>query len=381
MWIYKRPDSDVWWIGYRLNGRQYRRSTKETNRAEAEKMAEKMGMMESAKRTGTLTDEFYALLTGNATKAVPLKAAVDGWLAECQGANAAGTVREYRTITDAFQTFVKASDTAPALGEISTEDVLGFLTDYRKTRSASTVNKARKILSVFFMREMKLGRLKANPVVAVKMFKSGTLEKSSRRAFTLEEIKSMFGKAPDDFWRFAVVAGFYTGLRLGDLICLRWGAVDFSGGFIRTMMIKTRKPVAIPMAAPVHAMLRTRHSVVENPKPTDFVWPAEAKLYQKRGAGPFSAQFFAEVLLPLGLVTPRDYHTKDGPGRAGKRQTPGVSFHCLRHSFVTALKLSGGSQSIAKELAEHGSDMVSNLYTHLPEAALTEAIKALPEVT
>ena len=61
MWIYKRPDSDVWWIGYRLNGRQYRRSTKETNRAEAEKMAEKMGMMESAKRTGTLTDEFYAL--------------------------------------------------------------------------------------------------------------------------------------------------------------------------------------------------------------------------------------------------------------------------------------------------------------------------------
>ena len=274
-----------------------------------------------------------------------------------------------------------ASGTTPALGEISTEDVLRFLTDYRKTRSASTVNKARKILSVFFMRELKLGRLKSNPVMAVRMFKTGTLEKSSRRAFTLEEIKSMFGKAPDDFWRFAILAGFYTGLRLGDLICLRWGAVDFTGGFIRTMMIKTHKPVAIPMAAPVHAMLHTRHSMVKNPKPTDFVWPAEAKLYQERGAGPFSAQFFEEVLLPLGLVTPRDYHTTDGPGRAGKRQTPGVSFHCLRHSFVTALKLSGGSQSIAKELAGHGSDMVSNLYTHLPETALTEAIRALPEVT
>jgi len=379
MWIYKRKDSGLWWVGYRLNGRQYLRSTKTADRKEAEKIMGTMGMMEGAKRNGSLTDEFYALLTGNTLQAVPLQSAMTGWLAECQGANAAGTVRIYRRIASEFLEFMHASDTTPALGAVRYEDVLSFLTERRKTCSAVTANHAKMVLNIFFIREVRLGRLRANPMMAVKNFKPGPQEQSSRRAFTLAEIKSLYAQAPNDFWRFAVLAGFYTGLRLGDLICLRWGAVDFNAGFIRTKMIKTGKTVAIPMADPVRALLLTLHSAARNPQPTTYVWPAEAKLYQERDAGPFSAQFYRDMLLPLGLVDARDYSkVQDGQP---KQRSSGVSFHCLRHSFVTALKLSGGSQSVAKDLAGHSSDLISNLYTHLPEAALTAAIKALPEMT
>jgi integrase len=171
-------------------------------------------------------------------------------------------------------------------------------------------------------------------------------------------------------------------LRLGDLICLRWGAVDFQAGFIRTMMAKTHKPIAVPMAAPVQAMLGELHKKAGKVKPTDFIWPKEAKAYQESGAGQFSNEFYSEVLVPCGLVPVREYWRDwkkgKGVGRAGKRKSPGVSFHCLRHSFISALKLSGGSQTIAKELAGHGSDAVNQLYTHTPEAALTAAVNALP---
>jgi site-specific recombinase XerD len=58
-----------------------------------------------------------------------------------------------------------------------------------------------------------------------------------------------------------------------------------------------------------------------------------------------------------------------------------VSFHCLRHTFVSLLKITGASQSTAKELAGHSSDAMSDLYTHVDEATLTKAIKQLPQVT
>jgi len=61
-------------------------------------------------------------------------------------------------------------------------------------------------------------------------------------------------------------------------------------------------------------------------------------------------------------------------GRAGSS----VTFHSLRHTFVSLLKVTGSSQSVAKELAGHSSDQVNDLYTHVPEEALVKAIKALP---
>jgi site-specific recombinase XerD len=63
------------------------------------------------------------------------------------------------------------------------------------------------------------------------------------------------------------------------------------------------------------------------------------------------------------------------------RKVNAVSFHCLRHTFVSLVKLAGASQAVAKELAGHSNDAVSDLYTHVPVDALTKAIKKLPEVT
>ena len=313
-WLYRQAESENWWIGFRAGRKQVRRSTGTSDQQEAEKQLASIRAMHEAHRAGLPLDEFYALLTGAQAQPLPLLEAVNGWLAECQGANSPGTVRVYRSIAESFMGFLGATESGPALGAITSDDVLAFLTSYRKTRSASTTNRNRKILSAFFLREVKQGRLKANPVLAVKPFKAGALEQSGRRAFTVKEIKAMYRKAPSPFWKYSILAGFYTGLRLGDLVCLRWAAVDFSAGFIRTLMQKTNKTVAVPMAAPVREMLQALHAKAGNPKPTAFIWPEQAKLYQERGAGPFSNEFYDEVLLPLGMVSKREV-----PGRTGRR--------------------------------------------------------------
>ena len=59
-------------------------------------------------------------------------------------------------------------------------------------------------------------------------------------------------------------------------------------------------------------------------------------------------------------------------------QAAKLSFHCLRHTFVSALKIAGGSQAVAKELAGHNSDLISDHYTHTGDEALRSAIAKLP---
>ena len=91
--------------------------------------------------------------------------------------------------------------------------------------------------------------------------------------------------------------------------------------------------------------------------------------------------FTTKFLLPAGLVVERMHKAKETNGKVdGRRETNQVSFHCLRHTFVSALKLTGASQSTAKELAGHSSDQISDLYTHVDEASLTRAIKQLPGI-
>src|SRR5439155_12993696 len=122
-WLYRQNKSQYWWIGYRINGRQYLRSTRETDRAEAEKLLAQFGTIQEANRAGRLTEEFYLALTQQQQlRRIVLKAAVEEWLTECKGSTAAGTLRRYREIAKAFLSFLKAGDGRPFLNDITAED-------------------------------------------------------------------------------------------------------------------------------------------------------------------------------------------------------------------------------------------------------------------
>jgi integrase len=116
-------------------------------------------------------------------------------------------------------------------------------------------------------------------------------------------------------------------------------------------------------------------------KAADAIWPEQYQRYRKFGSGPFSNEFYDEVLLPAGLVPPRPHTAIKRDGEpTGRRKATSVSFHCLRHTFVTLLKVTGATQATAKELAGHATDAISDLYTHVPEQELNRAIKQLPAI-
>jgi integrase len=224
--------------------------------------------------------------------------------------------------------------------------------------------------------------LSFSPVPSCRALKLTKDSNAIRRAFTLKELKTLFDKCPSDFWRYMVLAGFYCGQRMGDLICLPWGAADFAQKQIRLVQSKTGKSIAVPMRSDLEIFLKKLRLKAGTVKPSDFIWPVEAKRYQQFGSGVFSNEFYDDVLLPAGLVSPRSHAAieRRGDPDSTRRKVSPVSFHCLRHTFVSLLKITGASQATAKELAGHSSDAMSDLYTHVPEVELTKAIKQLPDI-
>jgi integrase len=382
-WLYKQRGSENWWIGYRLNGKQHLRSTGTVDKAEAQKELAKLNLLDQAHKAGSLTEEFFRIISNHRSSNDAIKPYTALWLKECRDL-AGPTLERYQNVIEGFCNYLKADDAAPLLRDIRPETVGAFLREKRAETSTATAKLCRRILSGFFNYAVDNRVLQINPVPSAKSLKLTKDSDRVRRAFTLKELKTLFDKAPNDFWRWMVLAGFYMGQRMGDLICLPWGAVDFEQNQIRMVASKTGRAMTIPLRAELRTFLLKLRKNADEPKPADPIWPEQCKRYEEQGAGGFSNEFYDEVLLPAGLVAKRTHHAKkkkDGEHVASTRQTSPVSFHCLRHTFVSLLKISGGSQAVAKELAGHSSDAVSDLYTHVPEDALNKAIKRLPEVT
>lgn len=173
---------------------------------------------------------------------------------------------------------------------------------------------------------MKSQLIPSNPIYAVAHYKASRRDVVQRRAYTLMEVQTIYRKAPNDFWRYMILGGFFTGLRMGDLICLTWANIDRTANMLRLTDAKTGKHLKIPIASNLRKLLDELRTKAGKVKESDFIWLDQAAQY-RNGSGGFSNEFYDEVLLPAGLVEKRTKKKKkDGKGRGGSRVTTKVSY-------------------------------------------------------
>src|SRR5439155_8502047 len=171
------------------------------------------------------------------------------------GAVGKRTVEKYQGFADGLCEHFHASDTGPLVSSLTREHLQEFLTAKRARVSASTTNIARKCLSTFFHRCKSNGLIRDNPMDGIKLFKATREDKRIRRPFALTELAQLYRQAPDDFWRYMVLAGFFTGLRLGDLVTMPVGAVNYKARTINLLTRKTGTTMHIPIAPPLYKLL------------------------------------------------------------------------------------------------------------------------------
>jgi integrase len=290
-------------------------------------------------------------------------------------------------VLNSFTEFLHASDVSPLIGDIDTETLQRFLNDVRTRVSASTVNFHRNSLNAFFADAKEVRKIVAsNPVKDIAKYKATKEDiEVSRRPFLESEIRAVYAAAPNDFWRFAIVFGLYTGLRLGNVATLRWREVDLAKRIIEVVDIKSPDKLKIPIESPflINLFVEIRKKAPEA-TPESFIFPEYAGIYLEKSkdgennAATLSVEF-RDILVEAKLLE-KYQHKNQGTGRSCRRTVSPLSYHSLRHNFVTMLKERGASQTVARELVGHNSDAVNQLYTHTSPEIIRQSLKHLPEV-
>jgi integrase len=260
--------------------------------------------------------------------------------------------------------------------DVTPEQVTQFLADKAERSSRETAQGFRKILRSIFIKAQDLGYVTRNPVPKAGRRRGSKIGKNRKRPFTLQEISDLAARATP-FWRYMIVAGFFTGQRMGDLVTLKRSNVHLDENLIYLTSRKTGKQIKVPMAKPLCLLLES----IWPKRDDDHFWPDQATKYLMVGSSPFSQEFYSLLTL-VGLVVERGpKHKSKMIGRNARRHSTELGFHNLRHTFITQIKMAGAPDSVARELAGHSSNLISAHYTHLPLESLEKAILTLPEVT
>lgn len=334
--------------------------------------AEKQGRQErlTMKRVRDTLSQIYASLHNEELPADETGPFLLQWLERKESELAESSLPEYRQTVNQFLEFIGPKKDKP-LDAITKAIVTNWRDSLLKRVSPATARKLIAFLRAAFNDAIREGRARENPVLNVRVKK---VQGQRRMPFTSEQIGRLLAAA-DQEWQGMILTACCTGVRLGDIASLDWESINLEAQEIRFSATKTGQDMKIPIADQLHECL-CRLPSFDTGGP---VFPEISATYARAGTSSLSGQF-RRIMERAGLVK-KETHEKTGDGRDTKRTVNKLSFHSLRHCFVSNLKMSGAGDSVAKELAGHSSDAVSRVYTHGDPKALRAAVNKLPKLT
>ncbi len=142
-----------------------------------------------------------------------------------------------------------------------------------------------------------------------------------------------------------------TGMRVGELLRLRWSDIDFGQCLARIYDHKTahrgdQKPRTIPLCGRVLEIIRAQSQV------SGFVFTGEN----------------GQPLTNNALKCRKDRLEKKHP------DMPHVTFHQFRHTFATRCARAGVPERIAQEILGHASKLTTRYYTSTSRDELLDAV-------
>jgi len=274
----------------------------------------------------------------------------------------------YNSVVTAFKHLVDYFGLQRPIRSITYKDVEMFMTQLQQKVSKGYRVYYRTLKAVF-NKSVDWNYVDVNYFVKIKLPKKNKLNP----AFICEtELQSIVKHIEIDVVRDVVVFAFYTGMRLGEIVNLKWKNVDWEKQILvvgdEEFVTKGKKQRYVPICEEVGEMLR-RIKYVKTPS---LVLP----LSKREEVGPY---VFGK---PNGAVFTGDYFSRRFK-RACKAAgvDSAIHFHSLRHSFASNLAQKGVSLYVIKELLGHSSITTTEIYSHLNMDSLREAVEKLDTST
>ena len=224
--------------------------------------------------------------------------------------------------------------------------------------SARTQARVLSGVKQFFRFLLLEGELKTDPSELLEMPKIG---KKLPEVMTIEEVDSLLEaidlSTPEGHRNKAILETLYScGLRVSELVNLKYEDIFFDEGFIRVIG-KGNKQRLVPVSPSVAKEIdlyevATRNHMNIKPGNESFVF------LNRRGAKLTRVMIFTII--------------KNLVEKAGIRKN--ISPHTFRHSFATHLLEGGANLRAIQEMLGHESITTTEIYTHLDQGYLKEAI-------
>jgi len=219
----------------------------------------------------------------------------------------------------------------------------------RKGHANATIRGIRATLSTVLQAAVECGYLDKNPAHGIRIREADI--KSERRFYTPTQVRQLLAVLPEPCYTITSVA-VLTGMRIGEILALRWKRVDLLRGTIEVAETfsdgefgppKTRSSNrVIPMSTVLCKVLQSRYAGAVRNGPDDLVFAT------RKGTPLNPKNLYNRVLAPA----------------CDQIRQPRVSWHSFRHTNATLLADVGESLKTAQALLGQ-SDLETTLNTYM----------------
>ncbi|MDF2612817.1 MAG: site-specific integrase [Clostridia bacterium] len=241
--------------------------------------------------------------------------------------------------------------------QIHVQDYFNALT----ALSTGSMNKIKFLLNGSFKSAIKNNLIRINPLDGFKLPSSQKDEKTIE-VFTLDEQKEYILALGTEKYGFLFYLTLYTGMRLGEVIGLKWDYVNFENGVI--VIIETLKRSKVYNAKGEYEVKNVTKSPKSNKGKREIPVPSFllSKLKELEEAATSEYVFATSNGTPLSATNIRKYHLR----ACKKANVKTISFHALRHTYATRLLEAGEHIKTVQELLGHADISTTlNIYTHV----------------
>jgi integrase len=220
----------------------------------------------------------------------------------------------------------------------------------RNTIKPATVVGEFVCLSAVFREARKRGYVHENPCRGVTLPR---VNNKLTRCLTDDQERKLLDASSECF-RPIVQTALYTGMRLGELLDLRWGDVDFETGIVTIMHGKGEKMRHIPMVPELVEVLE------EIPRAISSRGEASPYVFNNPDTATRWVDTKKQWARAMRISAIREFR-----------------FHDLRHTFASRLAQRGASLKAIQDLLGHADLKMTMRYAHLAQNDLRDAVSVL----
>ena len=344
MFLALTKKSPYYQLIYEVNGRRTQISTQKKTQAEAEKF---MQLFQIQKMFPVFNQPKQQQQTN---KLIILSKFEDEYVKYTQLSKSKHYVRAIKLSFKHFKSFVGDIP----LTKIELKQIDQFISSVY-SRSENGAAMYYRTLKAAFSKAVIWNYLSDNPF---KKIKAPKVSKSYPVFISETELQLILEKTSRQFLKDIFVIAFYSGLRISEILNLKWNWIDESQNTITTKISDVYKTKSKrERIIPIHTKIQEIFSRLKTSKTksSNFV-------FNQKGGFKYNEDFISKQF----KVSVRAAKLNDS-----------IHLHTLRHSFCSNLVQKGASLYVVKELAGHQNLVTTQNYSHLTQSNLMNAIELL----